>query len=218
MGAIPMWYEQNGITTDVVDINPEMFVVAEKFFGFKNSGEKIVEDARYFLSRSENKYDYVIFDVFSGENTPSHVLSIEALRLLPRRMNPGAILGVHLLGSLKKEARTVGSVVKTLQQIFTTVEIYPCTDAPDKEEHASIEIMAYNAPPIPLDRKLLQAYPFPAKGRAVRERIGIRYTPPLDRRAIVLTDNYNPIDSWDLEVKEGLRKTAMEYTDLDMLL
>lgn len=215
MGAVPMWYEKMGIITDVVDINPDVFTVAETYFGFRNRGERFVEDARYFLNRSDKNYDYVILDVFTGESTPLHVLSREALQLLSRRMTTGGVLGLNLIGSLGKETRVTASVIKTLQQVFATVDIYPCADP---EKAGNVAVFAYNFPPVHLDRERLKSFPFHPKVAAAREQIGSKFTLPPDAQGIILTDNYNPIDSWDLRFKEAIRKKAWVWTDKDMLL
>lgn len=217
MGAVPMWYEKMGITTDVVDISPDIFMVAEKYFGFRNRGGRFVEDARYFLNRTEKKYDYVILDVFNGENTPGHVLSREALQLVARHMKPGGILGINLIGSLKKDARVTASVVKTLQQVFATVQICPCGNPETSDGVANVELFAYNFPAVPLDREKLQRFPYHPKLASVREEIGTLFDLPPDAPGGVLTDNYNPIDSWDLHYKEAVRKRALTWTDRDML-
>ncbi|MBF0559423.1 MAG: fused MFS/spermidine synthase [Nitrospirae bacterium] len=217
VGAVPTWYESMGIVTDVVDISPEVFAVAETYFGFRNHGGKFVEDARYFLSKSHNKYDYVILDVFNGENTPSHVLSLEALQLISRRMNSNGILAVNLINSLRKEARIAGSFIKTLRQVFSTVDIYPC-DVPDSELN-NVELFAYNFPHVQLDRDRLKSLPYhPMVAAKTRDQIGREFTLPSDAQGIILTDDYNPVDSWDLRLKEALRTLELSYTDKDMLL
>ncbi len=218
MGAVPMWYEKMGIVTDVVDINPEIFAVAEKYFGFSGRGEKIVEDARYFLSRTDKKYDYVILDVFAGENTPYHVLSREALQLLSRHINPGGILGVNLIGSLRKDTLVTASVIKTMQQIFTTVDVYPTRNTDEDGLSFNFELFAYNAPAVSLDREKLQSFPFHPLVAEAREQIGKKFALPAPLPGIILTDDYNPIDSWDLHVKEEVRRGVLSWTDKDMLL
>jgi spermidine synthase len=218
MGAVPMWYESMGIMTDVVDINPEIFRSAEKYFGFANRGERIVEDARYFVSRSGKKYDYIILDVFAGESTPFHVLSLESLQLISRRLNPGGVLGVNLIGSLRKDSLVTASVIKTMQQVFTTVDIYPTSDPLDERGITNVEVFAYNAPPVSLDREKLQGFPFHPLTAAARKQIGSKFTLPLAAPGIILTDNYNPIDSWDLQIKEEVRRGVLMWTDKDMLL
>jgi spermidine synthase len=217
-GTIPRWYEGMGIRTDVVDISPEVFSVAERFFGFQNSGVKIVADARYFLNCSTKRYDFVILDVFNGENTPVHVLSLESLRLVARCMNPGAVLGINTIGSLSRESYMTMSVVKTLRQVFSTVQVFPTFDPAGNEWLGNVEIVAYNGPPRSVDRAQLRDFPFHPLAATAQARIGALFTPPPDAPGMILTDNYNPVDFYDLPVKEEVRRRINAYTDREMLL
>ncbi len=78
-GIIPMRYEASGIRADVVEIDPKVLELARRHFQFRLNGEVYLEDARYFLSRTDRSYDYIILDVFTGDTTPGHLLSLEAL-------------------------------------------------------------------------------------------------------------------------------------------
>lgn len=217
-GSIPTWYEKMGIRTDVVDISPEIFQVAEKYFGFRSSGDKIVDDARYFLNRSTKSYDYVILDVFNGENTPVHVLSREALELVAKRMNPGAILGINMVGSLTRESYMTMSVIKTLGQVFSTIQVLPVFDPGKDDWFGNIEIIAYNGPSRPIDRARLQSFLFHPLAATAQARIGMTYASPPGAPAMILTDNYNPVDFYDLAIKEEVRRRVNAYTDREMLL
>jgi hypothetical protein len=216
-GIIPYWYERMGIRTDSVDINPDVVHAAKTYFGFSSQGNVYVEDARYFLNRSTKKYDFIIFDVYNGENVPTHVVSLEALQLAAQRMNPGAILGINLLGSLK-DTFVTASVVATLQKVFTTVEIFPTFDRNRDGDIGNIEIFAYNKPSVPFIREQLKAFPFHPTSASGYEQFGKKYTLPPDSPAVVLTDDYNPIDFYDLKIKEEVRRRSLLWTDKDMLM
>ena len=41
---------------------------------------------------------------------------------------------------------------------------------------------------------------------------------PPQTPAIVLSDDYNPVDFYDLWLKENIRKNNLNYTDFDILL
>lgn len=41
---------------------------------------------------------------------------------------------------------------------------------------------------------------------------------PGEPKGIVLSDNYNPIDCYDFEVREMMRKGVLELTSLELLL
>lgn len=48
--------------------------------------------------------------------------------------------------------------------------------------------------------------------------LGQRFYFSSDTPAIILSDDYNPIDFYDSWLKEKVRKTILESTDIDILL
>ena len=48
--------------------------------------------------------------------------------------------------------------------------------------------------------------------------MGKRFRLPPDTLAITLTDDYNPIDFYDAWLKESVRKSIINSTDLDVLI
>jgi predicted membrane-bound spermidine synthase len=217
-GVIPMWYERQGVRTDVVDIDPLVFDVARRFFAFSVSGESIVEDARYFLNRTEKRYDYVILDVFNGDSTPFHVLSKEALMMLKQRMAPGGVLGINVWGNLRGDTFMTASIVQTLKEVFRTVDIYPDFDVSASVAIGNLELFAYDRIPVRIDPARLAIYEVhPAVGN-IRDLMLEKFEFPLNTPAITLTDGYNPIDFFDVKTREYNRKRIMEATDLDLLM
>ncbi|HUI46782.1 MAG TPA: fused MFS/spermidine synthase [Nitrospirota bacterium] len=221
-GIIPLWYEKMGIQTDVVDINPEVFAVAKKYFGFHTKGENIVADARYFLSLTKKKYDYIILDVFNGDALPEHLLSLESFELISQHLNDRGILGINYVGSIKHDTFITSSIVKTLRTVFSTVEIFPTFDPENPYSQnfgiGNLEIFAYNFPSAPLNRKQLQSFPFHPQASSARDNIGIKFSFPYGTPGTILTDNYDPIDTLDLRVKEEIRKRVLASTPIEMLL
>lgn len=217
-GVIPMWYERQGVRADVVDIDPLVFDVARRFFAFKVSGESIAEDARYFLNRTAKQYDYVILDVFNGDNTPFHVLSKEALMTLKQRMASGGVLGINVWGNLKGDTYMTASIIRTLKEVFSTVDIYPAFDVSDPEAIGNLEIFAYDGAPVTIDIAQLAGYEVSPMVGNIRDLMHKKFEFPTNTPAITLTDGYNPIDFYDLKTKEINRKRIMDVTDLDFLM
>ncbi len=52
----------------------------------------------------------------------------------------------------------------------------------------------------------------------VGEFLGKEFVFAQNTPAILLSDDYNPIDFFDIWLKERIRKGYLEYTDVDMLL
>jgi spermidine synthase len=217
-GLVPRWYEERGIRTDVVEIDPHVVAAAREYFGFRISGEVFVADARYHLNRSGKKYDYVVLDVFNGDTTPGHVLSREALELVRRCMARDGILAVNLIGSLERETFMTASIIRTLREVFATVEIYPVFTVGEGEDWGNLAVIAHDGPPRPFDPAKVAGFPVhPQAELAVRGVMGRKFSFPRGTAAIVLTDDYNPVDFYDTWLKEELRRSILESQDAEIV-
>ena len=219
-GVVPVWFESKGIKTDVVDIDPDVVKIARDYFYFSLQGDVIISDARYYLNTSEKKYDYVVMDVFNGDTTPGHIVSIEALQLIRSRLTERGILAMNVIGSLKNENFMTASLIRTLESVFATVRIYPNFIPEAHDGIGNITVVAYNFPFRSVDLKSLTAG-FPVH-RLVYEQfsstIGRTFSFPQGTKAIILTDSYNPIDFYDIGLKERLRMRIFDFTDWEVLL
>lgn len=218
-GILPRWYQQQGITTAAVDIDPEVIGMARDWFNFDFSGELHIEDARYFLTSHETTYDYLLLDVFSGDITPGYLLSREAVSLFKRRLTEKGVLGINLVGSLIHEPLMTASVVKTLRSQFEQVEIYPTFDPAQGDGSGNIILMAYNGSPRQVNWQALKQGPINRFARKeVLDNLGRQFHFPATTPALILTDDYNPIDFYDSWLREKVRQQILASTDLEMLL
>ena len=217
-GMVPMWYEQQGVITDVVDIDPEIVKVAQDYFGFNIAGDILIEDARYFISRTQRHYDYIILDVFTGDLTPGHVISREAFAAISSRLTGSGLLVINLIGSLGEHAEGTASVVKTLQEVFDTVRIFPTFD-PGERSEGNIMVLAHNGQPKVLPEFDLDLYVMhPLVRDGLRRGFGREVSLPASASGIVLTDNYNPIDVYDAWLREQARRDILDTINQDLLL
>ena len=218
-GLVPTWYEQNGVTCDIVDIDMKVIQLAQEYFNFNNKGEVIAEDGRYFFSSSKKQYDYLILDAFNGDITPAHLLSREALALAKQRLKPEGILAINIIGSLTGENYMTASVVKTIEQVFDQVEIYPAFGSQDNSGIGNVIIIAYQGQPRDfqsVDNHRIVIHP--NFEQSLRASMGKRFEFPAGTPAIVLTDNYNPIDFYDFWLRELVRKMILDTIDWDLLV
>ena len=219
LGVIPNWYEQQGIRCDVVDINPAVVDAAKKYFRFNNSGDIFIEDARYFLTSTDRKYDFIVLDVFSGDMTPGHLLSKEALELTRARLTENGVLAVNIIGSVKQETYMTASVIKTLESVFDQVDVFPVFNIAKSEDGVgNLAVMAYQGDHRPIKRRQARFQAHPAVMDMVFLNTQRPFRFPKGTPAIVLTDDYNPIDFFDGWMRENIRKTIVETTDWDILL
>ena len=217
-GIIPLWYEARGVRTDVIDINPDVVEIAREYFGFRVSGEVIIDDARYFLAGATKKYDYIVLDVFNGDTTPGHLLSVEALRLVKERLSPGGIFAINLIGSLRPGAYMTASIAKTLEQVFRTVDFYPVDTVELDKGFGSISVIAYEGPRVAIDLDRVRGFPLHPNADSLWKNFGKRIEFGAGTPAIVLTDDYNPMDFYDTWLKEEMRGYLVKYMDWDIFL
>ena len=221
LGIIPNWFEQQGIKCDVVDINPAVVDIAKKYFKFQISGDIFIEDARYFLSSTERQYDFIVLDVFTGEMTPTHLLSVEALELVRKRLTPKGVLAVNMIGSLQSETYMTASIIKTMEAAFDQVRVFPAFNI-DKSKSGvgNLAIMAYQGEPrsLPQRKSQLKFQAHSSVIDMVFQNLNRQIQFPSGTPAIVLTDDFNPIDFYDGWLRENVRKTILETTDWDILL
>ncbi|MBN98693.1 MAG: hypothetical protein CME16_05515 [Gemmatimonadetes bacterium] len=214
-GIIPRWYEARGIVTDAVDIDPAVVRMARDYFDFSTSGTVFVQDARFFLTKNKTKYDYIILDVFNGDTTPSHVISLEAFELIGRNLTDNGVLGINLVTTLKGRNLIGASIVKTLRQVFDQVDLIPLFD-PDREGSGNVAVLAYFGDKVAFSPDLFAGeaiHPFARKRIASFRQFAFESGVP----AMVLRDDYNPMDSYDLELKEANRRDILQTTDWEIL-
>lgn len=219
LGVIPSWYEQQGIQCDVVDINQAVAEIARDYFNFRISGDLFIEDARYFLNSTDRDYDYILLDVFSGDITPAHLLSREALSLMRERLRPNGVLAINLIGSLQRETFMTASIVKTLQSVFSVVDIYPTFNTEKSTIGVgNLALMSYQGErrELRIDHARFQSHA--RVSEQVFANLGRRYEFPAHTPAMILTDAYNPVDFFDGWLRETVRKSILESTNWDILI
>ena len=218
-GVVPMWYERKGIRTDVVEISPDVVDAAKEFFRFRLEGDLYIEDARFHMVNSKKQYDYIILDVFTGDTTPSHLLSVEYFRLLRPRLREGGVLAMNFHGSLGDEVALAASVALTLREVFPQVEVYPLFSPDADPPIGNIILVGYAGPPRTLNSDLVLDDPvhFRVVG-TVGSSLGVQYRFPAGTPGFVLSDDYNPVEFLGKRLTAASRGYVLTHTPVDILL
>jgi spermidine synthase len=217
-GLVPAWFERHGVRTDVVEINPDVVELAREHFGYRPAGRVRIEDARRVLRDAGERYDLVVLDVFTGDATPSHVLTREALQDLRRHLAPGGLVALNLAGSLRRETLGTASVVKTLESAFASVRLHPTFDPGEGEGWGNVVVLASEVPLPPVDAFAGESYLIHPMARSAVERfLGRTFRFPSGTPAEVLTDDGPPLDLQDVWLRERIRRGLLEATAWSVL-
>jgi spermidine synthase len=120
------------VQVDVVEIDPAVIAAARRFFSFKPDARTAVtiQDGRRFLMTTHEQYDAIIVDAYYAESIPFHVTTVEFMRLLKRRLNPGGVAIFNVIGSLAgSNSQLVRSEYKTIGQVFRSCAVFPILEA-----------------------------------------------------------------------------------------
>jgi spermidine synthase len=181
-----------GISTDVVEIDPQIFDVAQKYFNFSTQGKVFIEDGRTFLSSNSDRYAYIFLDVFFGESPPFHLFTHEAFSDMFRHLEEDGILVANLLCDETPRGRNLlTSIHKTASKSFRYVHAFRVEQP--VEDISNVIVYCSNHP---MDFE--QAF---LKSRVrIRSRLKQTFMRPFTfnsedlSRAIVMTDDFAPFE------------------------
>jgi spermidine synthase len=199
VGIVPMEFARQGARVDVVEINPAVVPVAARFFDLEPDKLQIrIDDGRHFLNRCRKQYDVVVLDAFLGDSSPAHLMTREAFAAIRRVLRPGGVLIINAFCRTDAGRDFFGaSLDQTLKAVFASVYMHGNGDQSYfvATDRAGPEFLH---PPEP-DR----AHP------AVRADVALTFAnilQPLPADGRVLTDDFNPVEFYDAQNREALRR------------
>jgi len=210
-GALPKLLRKAGIQTDVVEIDPNIVHAARDFFGFEPNGELFVEDGRRFLKRGDRKYDFIIHDTFTGGAVPVHLLSRQVFEDTRRMLAEDGIMCLVFVGYFDGEkALPVYSVFKTLLTVYPHVRVVA-----DPDESGSPSNLVFFASAKPLEWKPAE---WLGLGKGTRGRLEEQEKTLAAAEGMVITDELNPLDLWQVDKTESYRKWIVQKFPAEVLI
>jgi spermidine synthase len=219
VGITPMDFARAGAKVDVVEINPSVVPLAEKWFGLQTGKLNLtIGDGRTFLNRCEKRYDAVALDAFLGESSPSHLMSRESFAAIHRVLKPGGTLVINSFGNFRPgQDFFTTSLYKTLTNVFASVRIHTAG------EDRNVFFVASDRAPLELVHAPdLQNLPNREASRPdidrLHEDVKKAYAgliqPGQDYGSLklhlengrVLTDDFNPVEFFDAANRERVRR------------
>ncbi|HEV3486036.1 MAG TPA: fused MFS/spermidine synthase [Vicinamibacterales bacterium] len=188
-----------GAEIDVVEIDPAVTRVAHRFFDLprRTRINTINEDARWFAMRADREYDVIFIDAFNDLSVPYHLTTRELTLHLRERLAPDGALVANVIDNFDK-GRFLASYVKTLQSVFGERNVAVILESEeDAGDRQSTYVVVASAA---LSDMLATMYgdrtfgdPVFAAGTVLPHARLQKYL--RDRNAIVLTDDYVPVDN-----------------------
>lgn len=180
-----------------VEIDPMILSLAEAHTGFRTgpNNEVVIEDARTYLRRSRDTYDWILLDAFDrNAQIPVHLTTREFYESLGRRLAEGGAV----LTNLHQGTRFFASQVLTMRSVFPDTVLVPV------EGRTNVIAVAAKSPAGSIEKRLAEPAPelaarFKEHGvdldeiarNVTYERDYLAY---LGNDAVVLTDDFAPVE------------------------
>lgn len=107
-----------------VEIDPAMAAMARDYMGFAD-GENMrveIDDARHFLDRTEERWDYIYGDTYIGSSIPFHLSTVEFFREVRDHLTPRGVYGMNF--SESPESALGKALLRTLREVFSRVYLF----------------------------------------------------------------------------------------------
>jgi spermidine synthase len=181
-----------GLTLDYVDIDPVVPVVARRFLGFEEGPRTrvAISDARSFLSRSGERWDYILGDTYIGLSVPFHLTTREFLTQVRGHLAPGGVYALNLAAGLSDPFSL--SVYRTVSEVFPTTYVFQVRGAANVLVLGTEQRQLATADLRERARALDRRFRFDPM---LREIAGARIAVEVEaREAPILTDEFAPVD------------------------
>lgn len=185
--SVPKYYLNQGVAVDVVEIDPELTQLAEKYFNLQPTTYNLLtifhEDGRTFLNRSSGEqYDAIMVDAFKGYSIPFQLTTLESVRRMHALLKPKGVVLANVISSIEGEKGLfLQSEYNTFKQVFPEVSLF-AVNQPDNGE-ALQNLMLVGS------KTNYQQNTSPE----IAEYLKNKWTRPIPNGQI-LTDNYAPVD------------------------
>ena len=141
-GVLSNLLANKNIQVTGVELDSRVIDVAKKYFNLSDKIRVITDDARHALYQTKDKYDIVVIDLFAGEVTPSHVLSLESFTKIKSLLNPDGFIFINTYGYLTGKAGQGNQIlVNTLKQAGFVFTICYCGDI-EHEDYRNLLLFA----------------------------------------------------------------------------
>ncbi|KAH6610606.1 hypothetical protein Trco_000626 [Trichoderma cornu-damae] len=126
IGTTPSALVSHGIETTVVEIDPAVYDFAHRYFELRENHPAVIEDAVKYTSRAANEteevYDYIVHDVFTGGAEPVNLFTLEFFQDLYTLLKPDGVIAINYAGDLLLPAPK--AIVRTILHKFPSCRLF----------------------------------------------------------------------------------------------
>jgi hypothetical protein len=129
-GIVPRYIKRHypEIAIDIIEIDPAIPGIAERFFGFERlpGVNIIIADGRDFINRNKKHYDMILIDAYGPAGTPFQLTTTEFYEKIKNALNDDGVMVINM-ANLNNPA-FIASELKTVSSVFRDLSVFKCND------------------------------------------------------------------------------------------
>jgi len=191
------------LNIETAEIDPAVVRIARDYFGFKESPTQRVHvaDGRLFLRRTRSVYDAIIVDAYVrnryGSAIPYQLATREFFELARQHLTTNGVIAYNVIGTMQGwKADILGSVYRTLSDVFPQVYLFPARDtmnvvvvATKSSRRMDVNSLRQRAQAL-VQNRTVTLPTFTTRAGAVATSVPAGFS-----RCPILTDDFAPVDS-----------------------
>jgi len=127
------------VIIDGFEIDPKIVDVGRKYFGMTIPNlNVIVQDGRWGLANSPEKYDLVCVDAYRPPYIPPHLTTQEFFQNAAEHLNPDGVLAINV-GRAPGDRRLIDGLATTLGTIFSSIYVMDIPNSFNSMIYASLQ-------------------------------------------------------------------------------
>lgn len=185
--SVPKDFLKKGIQVDVVELDPELTKLAEKYFRLQpNTPNQLTiyhEDGRTYLNRApSDQYDVIMVDAFKSYSIPYQLTTYESIAHIKRLLKPNGVVLANIISSIEGDSGAfLRAEYQTFKQFFPEVELYTVNNPKDGLAIQNLMLVGASNPAQLTGNPELDKY------------LSTKWTQSIPQSQ-VLTDDFAPVD------------------------
>lgn len=191
------------VMVDVVELDPAVVDVAKKFFTLTETPNLQIHtnDARQYMRLSTNTYDLILMDAYAtgryGSEIPAQLTTKEFFTIANKRLSTNGVLAYNIIGQINgSREKLLAALYRTMKEVFPQVYMFPAIESQNvvfiatksSEPYTWFKVEQEGNARIRSGLVTLPTF-------ATRMRQFLNQPPPNLDTALILTDDYSPVES-----------------------
>lgn len=149
MLPIAAYYRFPELVIDVVEIDELLVKLSRDYFSLPDDARLRVHiaDGATFIAQSNERYDMIIIDAFSGYTIPPHLLERVTIQHYHHHLAKDGVVALNFISDFKQSRpRLAHQLLATFSEVFASVSLYQAGRIYKREEEQNRLLVAADQP------------------------------------------------------------------------